>query len=245
MESKLENWTSDINWTEKLNIDYDLLNNLKWDLIDSEKNIYSCDLGTNKYKIFIEHNDKKCKVKLLINGKPELKDYFNTFDLKTSKEGAICMVLHFLNVKYNYWKESKIFLENKINRINRISEIKNFIDSRKNDNQEPMPCLFYFTTPQLYLYKEIKDDEYIKEIKKILKKYNIEHRWVDTVPGEYCLNRDWLEAKGIPCYIEYCGVYPTNWDIEDVARLEELNYSGKLMVRVVWNPRKDEYIDNN
>lgn len=128
--------------------------------------------------------------------------------------------------------------------MNRKETIMKWINARERDNEKPMPCIFYITVPR-FLEGTLSDDENIKEILNILDKYNIEWMNVDTISGAYNLNRDWIETEDIPCYIEYCGVYPTKWDIEDIVKLESLEYEGKIMINVLWHPEEDKYIPNH
>lgn len=127
----------------------------------------------------------------------------------------------------------------------RAKQILFFIKERNDNGEKPMPCIFNITTPKLTGMYQLKNDENIKMITNILDKYNIYWQTVDTVPGSYNLNRDWIETKDIPCYIEYDGVYPTEWDIEDVVTLEKMDREGKIIIQVTWHPEKDKYISNN
>lgn len=63
--------------------------------------------------------------------------------------------------------------------------------------------------------------------------------------GSFNLNRDWIETTtDIPCYIEYCGVYPVNWSPEDCRTLEKLDYQGKVIINVVYHI-DGKYISNH
>ena len=125
---------------------------------------------------------------------------------------------------------------------NRQKCIQGYIDERKADGQIPTQCIFQISTPAIT--DNLQNDESIKTMINIFNKYNIPWSTVDTIGGAYNLNRDYIETKDIPCYIEYCGVYPTNWDIKDVVTLEKLDYEGKLIIKVLWHIN-DEYIPNN
>lgn len=120
----------------------------------------------------------------------------------------------------------------------RMKNIQSMIDARVKD-KEITPCMFYVS-------KTISQ-EYVDEIKKIFDKYEIKWGDVDTVDGAFNLNRDWVETSKstpIPCAIEYCGVYPTNWDIKDVFRLVQLEEEGKIIV-LVYYIDGDDLIPNN
>jgi hypothetical protein len=128
---------------------------------------------------------------------------------------------------------------------NRKECILDWINSRKKRNQAPIKCLFDITIPQLLLEESIETNESIKEIINIFNKYNIRWNTVDTVSGSFCLDREWIEANNIPCYIEYCGVYPVEWDIDDIYKLEQMEYEGKIIINVKWHLEDDNYVPNH
>ena len=129
-------------------------------------------------------------------------------------------------------------------REERKKSISEQIQWDKDHRRVPTQCMFNITTPRVANRDICENDENMKIITNIFDKYGIEYNVVDTVAGSYNLNRDWLETSDIPCYVEYGGVYPVNWDIEDVVTLEEMDYEGKLIIRVLWH-EDDEYIPNN
>lgn len=117
-----------------------------------------------------------------------------------------------------------------INRImNRLDNLKEMIQARIEDN-ELTNCQF--------LISKTTDEKYVKEIIDIFDKYEIEYGRVDTLSGAFNLNRDWIQTDSdkspIPCAVEFCGVYPSNWDIEDVFKLVELEEEGKIIVMVYY-----------
>lgn len=114
-----------------------------------------------------------------------------------------------------------------------------------NNGEEPTPCIFQITTPKFLKDKRLEDDENIKVLTALFDKYGIGWRSVDTIGGTFNLNRDWIETKDIPFYIEYCGVYPVKWDVEDVATLEKLDYDGKVIIKVLWHPEDGKFIPNS
>lgn len=73
-----------------------------------------------------------------------------------------------------------------------------------------------------------------KKIEGILDKNHVSHGHVDTVCGAWNLNRDWIETGGIDCIVEFCGVYPVSWDMDDVAELERMETDGEIIVLVDW-----------
>lgn len=127
--------------------------------------------------------------------------------------------------------------------MNRAETIYKWIEGRKVDGQKPISCIFYITVPNLL--ENITEDKTIKNVVGILNKYNIEWNIVDTVPGSFNLNRDWIETSDINCYIEYCGCYPVEWDIDDVTELESLEYEGKIIIKVLWHQEDGTYVQNN
>ena len=129
--------------------------------------------------------------------------------------------------------------------MSREVEILSYINSRKKANEKPMPCIFDITVSNISEEEGLYSNESISILTDIFDKYGIEYQQVDTVEGSFNLNRDWIETKDIPCYIEYCGVYPINWDIKDVVTLEQLEYTGKVIIKVTWHPEEDKYIPNH
>ena len=92
----------------------------------------------------------------------------------------------------------------------RTEVIQEWIDARRERGEAATKCMFYITVPKdTDLYK----DETIKKIEGILDKNHVSHGHVDTVCGAWNLNRDWIETGEIDCIVEFCGVYPVNWDM--------------------------------
>lgn len=112
----------------------------------------------------------------------------------------------------------------------RAETIREWIEARK-ERGEITKCMFYITVPKR---TNLIKDETIKKIEGILVKNNIAHGHVDTVCGAWNLNRDWIETGEIDCIVEYCGVYPVNWDIDDVVEFERMECDGEIIVLVDW-----------
>ena len=129
--------------------------------------------------------------------------------------------------------------------MDRDKLISSWIETRKSNEEKPMPCIFQITVPEVLKDGILEDHGNIKVLTTIFDKYNVKWKAVDTIGGAYNLNRDWVETADIPCYIEYCGVYPIEWDIEDVVTLERMDYEGKVIIRVLWHPEEGKYIPNN
>lgn len=128
--------------------------------------------------------------------------------------------------------------------MDRKSLILKWIKDRKDIGEKPTPCVFQITVPKFSEDSNLQNGESIKVVTNILSKYQIDWNCVDTVDGSFNLNREWIETKNIPCYIEYCGVYPVNWDVEDIIKLERMENEGNIIIRVLWHI-EDRYIPNN
>lgn len=108
--------------------------------------------------------------------------------------------------------------------------IQTWIDARK-ECGEITKCMFYITVPKV---TDIYKDETIKKVEDILDRNKVSHGAVDTVCGAWNLNRDWIETGEIDCIVEFCGVYPVDWEISDVAELERMECDGEIIVQVDW-----------
>lgn len=128
--------------------------------------------------------------------------------------------------------------------MDRKNMILNWIKDRRNNGEKPTLCVFQITVPKFSEDDNLEDSENIKILINIFNKYQISWNCVDTVDGSFNLNREWIETKDIPCYIEYCGVYPVDWDIEDVITLERMENEGNIIIRVLWH-KEEKYIPNN
>lgn len=119
--------------------------------------------------------------------------------------------------------------------MNREEMISKCIEDRVN-KKETIKCIFDVTVPQcLETRLEFNKHVDIKEVCGIFDKYSIKYETVDSMPGAFNLDRMWLDTDietPIECAIEYCGVYPVNWDIKDVIKLEKMECSGKIIIKV-------------
>ena len=100
----------------------------------------------------------------------------------------------------------------------RTEVIREWIDARK-ERGEITKCMFYITVPK---DTDIYKDETIRKIEGMLDRNHVSHGHVDTVCGAWNLNRDWIETGEVDCIVEFCGVYPIDWNLEDVAEFERL-----------------------
>lgn len=122
----------------------------------------------------------------------------------------------------------------------RAEYIQNMIDSRK-EKGETRSCIFYITVPK---NTNIRKDPVIQKVEEMLDRNHVTHGHVDTVEGTWNLNRDWVQTDPMDCIVEYCGVYPTGWEINDVEELERMENDGEILVMVDWIVG-GEYIPNH
>lgn len=126
-----------------------------------------------------------------------------------------------------------------MDRKNRMVEIQDMIDNRVKNN-DIVKCLFQI----LLLNKDVKSI-----VKNVLIKNGCDINIVDTISGCWNLNDDWYEVSDIEAAVEYCGVYPIKWNIEDVVTLEELYNNRDIYIKVLWKIEDEngtiKYIPNN
>lgn len=112
----------------------------------------------------------------------------------------------------------------------RAEVIQGWIDAGK-ERGETTKCMFYITVPKC---SDLDKDGTVKKIEGILDRNRVGHGHVDTVCGAWNLNREWIETGVIDCIVEFCGVYPVNWDISDVAEFERMETEGEIVALVDW-----------
>lgn len=120
------------------------------------------------------------------------------------------------------------------------------MDYQCKKNKEIVECKFSITVPKIYDGEE-RDfviNPKICEIYKILKQNNVDTDVVDTMVGSWNLDRLWLETDSIECAVFYSGVYPINWNSEDVVRLEEMCSEGEIIIRVMVK-KNGKWVDNH
>lgn len=122
------------------------------------------------------------------------------------------------------------------------TEIKKCIDNRKANN-ETNQVIFYITCPKLDI--NLYHDETLEKVKGILEHNHVKYTYVDTVPGSWNLNRDWIETELMECAIEYSGVYPINWNLDDIIIFEELENQGQIIVLATIKTAGGEYVPNH
>lgn len=112
----------------------------------------------------------------------------------------------------------------------RAETIRRWIDARKERN-ETTRCIFYITVPK---NTDLRRNETIKKIEGILDRNHIGYGYFDTICGAWNLNRDWIETGEMDCIVEFCGVYPVDWDINDVVEFERMEDEGEIIAMVYW-----------
>ena len=106
-------------------------------------------------------------------------------------------------------------------------------------------CRFGITTPSTYWDEDnFINHSKIKEVIAILEQNNINYNVCDTMAGDWILDKIWLETEPMECIILYTGVYPVNWNMEDVVRLEEMINEGEIIIRVMVK-ENGEWVDNH
>lgn len=124
--------------------------------------------------------------------------------------------------------------------VERAKTILGWIDARKK-RCEITKCVFSITTPKI---NNIYNDKTIKKIEEMLKRNNVNSGCFDTISSSWNLNRDWVVTDEIDCIVEYCGVYPVNWCINDVVELERMETEGEIIILVDWIV-DGEYVPNH
>lgn len=127
-----------------------------------------------------------------------------------------------------------------MDRNKRAEVIREWISERKKKGQLT-GCVLYITVPK---YIKIQDDVTIRKVEAILDRNHVDHAQVDTVSSAYNLDREWVQTGRIDCVIEYCGVYPAGWEINDVVELERMEHAGEIIISV-WQDVKGKYLPNN
>ena len=124
-----------------------------------------------------------------------------------------------------------------------IEEIQEFLNRVP---EEPYHVRFYITVPyEADSRNELLSSKSIKEVIDILNKNNVKYDTCDTVPGAFNLNQDWIETDIFDATVEFCGVYPINWDIEDTLKFVELIEKGKIVVTVDWYDNEGKWVAQN
>lgn len=120
--------------------------------------------------------------------------------------------------------------------------IQEWINARKEAGEKPVQCMFHITVPRADA--NLREDKTIRKVEEMLARNGATSGHVDTVPGAWNLNRDWIETGLIDCIVEFCGVYPVSWDMDDVVELERMETEGEIIILVDWF-KDGKYVPNN
>ena len=116
--------------------------------------------------------------------------------------------------------------------------IQAMIDDRLDDN-DVEHCSFQI----LLLNKEVENI-----LENLLVRNHCSIKKIDTVEGCWNLDDTWYEINNVDAVVEYCGIYPIKWKIEDAVLLEKLYKDRDIYIQVYWKKQcKDgvEYILNH
>lgn len=119
--------------------------------------------------------------------------------------------------------------------------IQSWIDARMGRGQTSQ-MVFYITVPCNNV--NIYEDKMMRLVSEMLERNNVKYNFVDTVSGSWNLNRDWIETTPIESIVEYCGVYPVSWCIDDVVTLEDLESKGRIVILAFKVTDDGRYIPN-
>lgn len=170
-------------------------------------------------------------------------------------EGSRCQGCQYISMHGMYpcnncgrAKEDKYSLSDEAKRSNwfqqRCQEIKGWIDTRV-ENSCCTKCYFYVTVPSKSYSVHITEVPILKKVIKMAEAVGIKTTFCDTIEGAFNLNRDWIEIGPMDCGVEFCGVYPITWNIEDVVEFEMMENSGQIIVQVFWVDSEGKFIPNH
>ena len=123
----------------------------------------------------------------------------------------------------------------------RIETLQKWIDARK-ECDEITNMMFTISAVAAPCFDVTTIENKVMEL---LDRNGVGYSKVDTVSGAWNLNRDWIETDIIPCAVEYCGCYPVEWSIEDVAELERMENEGEIIIVATHRTDDGEYIPNH
>ena len=128
---------------------------------------------------------------------------------------------------------SKIFSKGERVTLDKAQRIKICIQECKEKN-DYTNCRLYITIPKLVTEQDLNDSvtPIIHAVKEILEHNKEDYTIVDSVDASFNHGRGFFETDIIPCAVELSGVYPLNWDSNDIARIEELEQNGDIVIFV-------------
>lgn len=131
---------------------------------------------------------------------------------------------------YNYDKHETYSMKGKV-MGKRKEMIQRWISLRLNKN-EIQKCIFCITPSRYSDNMDFDENKVVRKINDILTKNHVEYRKVDTVEAAWNLDREWIETNPMDCVVEYCGVYPVDWNIDDTVELERMEKEGEILIHV-------------
>ena len=144
---------------------------------------------------------------------------------------------------------SKTFSKGEQVTLDKAQRIKMCIEYCK-ERDDYTNCRLHITIPKLVTEQDLNDSvtPIIHEVKEILERNKEDYMIVDSVAASFnprrgffetgiipCaveLRHDFFETDIIPCAVELTGVYPLHWDANDIARIEELEQNGDIVIFV-------------
>lgn len=110
-------------------------------------------------------------------------------------------------------------------------EIENYFRTKKYSYE-----IKFAISPINITNRTIESNKFIKEFLKLLDKYNIsfsiENRQCTTYIRPFNLYRNWIVTDLIECIEVKEGVYPLNWNIEDLLLLDKLANKSDLIFNI-------------
>lgn len=123
-------------------------------------------------------------------------------------------------------------------------QIQEWINARK--KEKPYHVRFCITTPwEAGGWRKLSSSNSIKKVIEILNNNNVKFSNCDTNPGSFNLNQEWIETDIIDAIVEFCGVYPINWNTEDTLKFVRLIEKGKIVVTVDWYDDEGNWVAQN
>ena len=116
-----------------------------------------------------------------------------------------------------------------------MSELKDLIKESIEHHEEHnafMPAVFYFSSLD---YSEFYLNESLNRVRQILKDLGYDHNHCDTVPHAFNLNQDFEEVYCTKAIREYSFTLPYSENVELLAELCEIVWSGKVQCIVYYN----------
>ena len=116
-----------------------------------------------------------------------------------------------------------------------MEDKKDLIESYFKNNRYSYKKRFV-VSPVNITNRPIRNNKFIKEFLNLLDKYNIsysiESNQFTTYTRPFNLNRNWIVTDLIECIESKEGIYPLNWNIEDLLILDRLANKSNLIFNI-------------